>query len=196
MVLEPVFERFPTLETARFLLRPVRLDDDSLMLRYLSDPEATRYIDFQATSLRWARSHIKNTQRRYRDREWLRWAIERKSDQLFLGMCGFHNFGGGYRAEVGYELGREHWNQGVITEVLGSVLPFGFTTLGLHRIQAWSCTENHASNRVLVKAGFTLEGRLRDFTYIPHRETYEDVFLYGLLRSDPGWRKTPTGIQV
>jgi [ribosomal protein S5]-alanine N-acetyltransferase len=179
-----VFETFPVLETERFLLREITPADAKLLYKYLSDEEATRYIDFQALDLRWAQGHVQDLRRKYRHREWLRFAIARKSDGLFLGMCGFHGFHQGYRAEVGYELGREHWNQGVMTEVMRTVVPFGFRELGLHRIQALVCCENAPSVHLLRKLGFREEGRLRHYIYIPHREMYEDATIFGLLRTD------------
>jgi ribosomal-protein-alanine N-acetyltransferase len=184
MGLDAVFTEFPCLETERLRLRQVRPEDAKLVYRYLSDDEASRYVDFKADSLRWAQGHVQNLRRHYRHREWLRWAIERKADGLYLGMCGYHGFFGEHRAEIGYELGREHWNQGVITEVLRTVVPFGFAEMGLHRIQAWAATANGASVRVLQKAGFTEEGHMRDYLYIPHRNVYEDVILFGALATD------------
>jgi [ribosomal protein S5]-alanine N-acetyltransferase len=189
MGLDAVFTEFPCLETERFRLRPIDPQDAKLVFHYLSDDEASRYVDFKADSLRWAQGHVQNLRRRYRHREWLRWAIERKADGLYLGMCGYHGIAGEHRAEIGYELGREHWNQGVMTEVLHTVVPFGFDTMGLHRIQAWAAVANPASARVLLKAGFAEEGRLRDYLYIPHRNAYEDVAMFGALGTDSGWRK-------
>lgn len=60
--------------------------------------------------------------------------------------------------------------------------------MGLHRIQAWSAVANGASARVLLKAGFAEEGRLRDWLYVPHRDAYEDVIMFGALATDEGWR--------
>jgi RimJ/RimL family protein N-acetyltransferase len=61
---------------------------------------------------------------------------------------------------------------------------WGFTALGLHRVQLYHAVENTASGRVAEKAGFTLEGRLRQ----SHRygdDRHHDELLWGRLADDP-----------
>lgn len=64
-------------------------------------------------------------------------------------------------AEVGYWLGEEHWGRGIMTEVLRAVTEQAIHRFGIHRVYALPFAENAASARVLEKAGFTSEGRLR-----------------------------------
>ncbi len=64
-------------------------------------------------------------------------------------------------AEVGYWLGQKFWNRGVVTEALVAVRDYAITTHSLTRIYAVSFEYNQASFRVLEKAGFSMEGRLR-----------------------------------
>ena len=64
-------------------------------------------------------------------------------------------------AEIGYWLGRAYWGRGVMTGAVRAATQYAFTTLGMHRVWAVPFEHNAASCRVLEKAGYVLEGRLR-----------------------------------
>ena len=64
-------------------------------------------------------------------------------------------------AEIGYWLGEGLWGRGIATAVLKSLTPFAIQEYGLARIFALPFTSNMASRRVLVKAGYALEGTLK-----------------------------------
>lgn len=91
----------------------------------------------------------------------LNWAIRRPDGHL-IGGIGFRDVEGG-QAELGYWLAKPYWGRGIMTEAVAAVADFGFNELGLKRITARVFHFNAASARVLQKAGFRLEERLRDF---------------------------------
>jgi RimJ/RimL family protein N-acetyltransferase len=64
-------------------------------------------------------------------------------------------------AEIGYWLGEPFWGRGIATAAVTAVCAWGFRTLDLARIYATVFEPNAASARVLEKAGFVREGRLR-----------------------------------
>jgi RimJ/RimL family protein N-acetyltransferase len=64
-------------------------------------------------------------------------------------------------ASIGYWIGEEFWGRGVMSEVVPAFVNHCFATLPLHRIYAEAYQNNPASARILEKAGFALEGRLR-----------------------------------
>jgi ribosomal-protein-alanine N-acetyltransferase len=64
-------------------------------------------------------------------------------------------------AEVGYWLGERFWGRGIVTEALAAVTRHAIAEHGLTRLFALPFAENVASCRVLEKAGYELEGRLR-----------------------------------
>ena len=64
-------------------------------------------------------------------------------------------------AEIGYWLGRRHWGRGIATEAVRAVTRHAVATLGLHRVFAVPFVHNAASCRVLEKAGYVREGRMR-----------------------------------
>jgi RimJ/RimL family protein N-acetyltransferase len=64
-------------------------------------------------------------------------------------------------AEIGYWLGEPFWGRGIATEALAAVTRYAVDTHHLTRVYALPYARNVASCRVLEKAGFTLEARLR-----------------------------------
>jgi [ribosomal protein S5]-alanine N-acetyltransferase len=64
-------------------------------------------------------------------------------------------------AEVGYWLGESYWGRGIVTEALVAVTRHAFEHHELTRLFALPFANNTASCRVLEKAGYVLEARLR-----------------------------------
>ncbi|HBN09464.1 MAG TPA: GNAT family N-acetyltransferase [Cyanobacteria bacterium UBA8530] len=64
-------------------------------------------------------------------------------------------------AEIGFWLGEEYWGRGIATSAVESVRDWAVETRSLIRLFAFVFGHNTASRRVLEKAGFELEGRLR-----------------------------------
>jgi RimJ/RimL family protein N-acetyltransferase len=64
-------------------------------------------------------------------------------------------------AEIGYWLAEPFWGRGIVTEALTAVTRHAIDTHGLTRVYALPFAWNAASCRVLEKAGYVLEARLR-----------------------------------
>ena len=64
-------------------------------------------------------------------------------------------------SEVGYWLGEPFWGRGIATEALAAVTHHAITQHGLTRLFALPFAHNIGSCRVLEKAGYVLEARLR-----------------------------------
>jgi [ribosomal protein S5]-alanine N-acetyltransferase len=64
-------------------------------------------------------------------------------------------------AEIGYWLGEPFWGRGIVSEALVAVTKHAVETQHLTRVYAVPYARNEASCRVLEKAGYVLEGRLR-----------------------------------
>ena len=83
-------------------------------------------------------------------------------------------------AEVGYWLGEPFWGKGIATRALRAMTGYAFENLDLVRLYATVFEWNPASARVLEKAGFTLEARLKK-SVIKDGQVI-DEFLYALVR--------------
>ena len=66
-----------------------------------------------------------------------------------------------HSAEFGYWLAEEFWGKGIMTEAVTAFVSYCFENFPLKRMFASAYANNPASARVLEKAGFVLEGRLR-----------------------------------
>ena len=64
-------------------------------------------------------------------------------------------------AEIGYWLGQEFWGRGIATEALIAVTDYAFSNYDVCRLFAHVFDWNGPSARVLEKAGYVFEGRLR-----------------------------------
>lgn len=64
-------------------------------------------------------------------------------------------------AEIGYWLGEEFWGRGLATQALIAVTDYAFANYDLCRMYAHVFEWNPASARVLEKAGYKFEGRLK-----------------------------------
>lgn len=83
-------------------------------------------------------------------------------------------------AEVGYWLAKKFWGKGVMTEALQEITRLGFEKLKLIRIYAYVFASNRASQRVLERAGFVLEGKLKRHEL--KKGKYHDSFLYARVK--------------
>ena len=104
-------------------------------------------------------------------RTFIRAALKDRPERMFAISVGGDAIGGiGFSlhrdvervsAEIGYWLGEEFWGQGITTAALKAVTDYAIQTHGLTRLYAVPYEWNPASFRVLEKAGYSLEGRLR-----------------------------------
>jgi ribosomal-protein-alanine N-acetyltransferase len=188
MTLDAAFTRFPSLITNRLRLRQIQPTDAEAFFAIKSDLEVTgRYGHEPHQSIEDTHAWIQRIQALYERREDLFWCLTLKGEGMVVGACTFWNFGAGFHcAEIGYELNRAYWRQGIMTEAISAVLTYGFTELGLHRIEAIPLAGNTASKRLLLKLGFKCEGNLRQRHFF--RDHFEDQLYFGLLKEE--WLKS------
>lgn len=86
------------------------------------------------------------------------------------------------KAELGYVISHNYWNQGIITEATRKIVHYGFTELGLNRIEARCNYNNLSSYRVMEKLGMQFEGVLRKQLKI--KGQFIDQRMYSILKSD------------
>jgi RimJ/RimL family protein N-acetyltransferase len=90
----------------------------------------------------------------------LSFVIQRKTDNLFMGMIGLHPADD---YEFGYWLGKPFWGVGYATEAAARVVLFAFAELGRDYAHAGWFYDNPASGHVLAKLGARHNGsRMRD----------------------------------
>ena len=83
---------------------------------------------------------------------------------------------------VGYWIGEHFSNQGLMSEAVGLLCDFAFTTLGLHRLEAACMIDNEPSVRVLKNNKFNEEGYAP--RYLKIGGVWADHRLFALCRDD------------
>ncbi|HEX7024289.1 MAG TPA: GNAT family protein [Gemmatimonadales bacterium] len=165
-------------------MRQIRPGDAPALFAVFSDAEVMRYTDtLPLRTPAEAEAIVQQIDAWYTAGAGIRWAMTLKGNDIFLGSCGFHHFDAtSRRAEVGYELGRAHWRQGITSEAVAALLDFGFHRLDLHRIEAVVNGDNEPSKSLLRKLGFRYEGCLRQRFWF--NGEYRDEHYFGLLREE------------
>ena len=79
-------------------------------------------------------------------------------------------------AELGYRIGENVTNLGYASEAVKLVLEKAFTTYGLHKIIAGTATYNLASQRVLLKNGFTFSRIVENDLQVNDEWVHTEIF--------------------
>lgn len=103
-------------------------------------------------------------------------------DGEFMGVVGLVHEPEHERAELGYWLGQDFWNMNVMTTAAGMAVAYAFAMLNVQKIYSRCFAPNKASQRVLEKNGFILEGCQR--AHHIRLGIVQDVLCYGLLRCE------------
>ena len=152
----------PEIETERLILRAPVSADVEPWITFVLDPEFVRYVPTSSGN-RTPRERAERTIGAYQQR-WeqrplsaMGWAVTRKQDGQFIGLCGVEGVSGTHEGELDYLLGKPYWGQGFATEAARAVVRFGFEHTTWDRIVAAIVPTDSASGRVLDHLGFIYE---------------------------------------
>ena len=179
-----LFDEMSEIRTPRLILRRLQPRDAADMYEYASLSAVTRYLLWDPhPDLTYTKRYLAYVQGRYRLGDFYDLAVIEKNEGKMIGTCGFVRFDEANRSgEVGYVLNPAYHRCGYGTEALGAMLHFGFSQLGLHRIQALFMKDNIASRRLAEKCGMQFEGIHRDLLMIKGK--YEDIGISAAIRQD------------
>jgi ribosomal-protein-alanine N-acetyltransferase len=179
----PLITSFPEIETDRLVLRQLRDSDAPVLYAYFTDPEVIHFYDWVPGDESDCFGFVQFANSGLTGSGAVRWGITQKETDEVIGTCGLQDFRGTL-ADLGFELKRECWGKGIMTEAATAVVNYGFTGLGCHRIEAWCFAGNDASARVLQKLGFSEEGTLREAKYNACQKAWADARMFGLLNRE------------
>lgn len=164
-------------------LRPYRNGDESDLVLHANNPNVARHLrDLFPQPYTWADAT-----------NWIRGVVKEKP-ALNLAICHDDKVIGGIglmpgtdihrvSAEVGYWLGEAFWGRGIASVALVELTRYAFSNFpDLNRLFAYVDEEHIPSIRVLEKAGFRREGRLRGAA-IKHA-VIRNQLLFGLTRGE------------
>ncbi len=143
---------------ARIELRPIIASDLENIFRGLSNPAVIKYYGISFESLEatleqmiWFQNLEKNGTGKW-------WAVCDTVTSKFLGAGGFNDLSKEFKkAEIGFWLFPEFWGKGYMQEAMPLICDYGFTKMGLQRIEGFVETENKNCKRALEKLQFNLE---------------------------------------
>lgn len=150
-----------TLETERLLLRPVAASDVDALHALYGDPYVRRYL-FDDLAPAWGRvaEIVATSERSFAERGFGHFAIAPRTEPAdaapLVGSCGL--LADGDAVELLYALAPAFWRRGLALEAARAVLAFGFASVGLARVVAFTDVPNHASARVLERLGMRFLG--------------------------------------
>lgn len=91
-------------------------------------------------------------------------------------------------AAIGYWLAKQAEGRGIITRACKQLITYGFTELGLHRIEIKAAATNFKSAAIPEKLNFKKEGVLREAEWVNNQ--FLDLNLYSMLRTE--WKNETT----
>lgn len=148
------------LETDRLILRPFTLDDAEAMFIMDSNPIVHKYL-WNKPVLDIAEIYpvIESLQKQYAENNIGRFATLLKENGQFIGWTGIkfvndHVENGNTNFyDYGYRLDARFWNKGYATEATKFWLDYGFNTMNIPEMNAYTHAQNGASNHILSKCG-------------------------------------------
>ncbi|GAB1198286.1 hypothetical protein APSETT444_007600 [Aspergillus pseudonomiae] len=154
----------PILQLSNHLIRPYYAGDVEALAKEGNNPEIAR----------WLRSRFPEPYTIEDAKDWisiansaspvLNFAISRREDNIAIGSIGLKARDDVYyrTMEIGYWVGQDHWGKGIATEALSAMTAWAFKSFPhVLRLEAEVYDGNEASQKVLAKAGYQLEGRRR-----------------------------------
>lgn len=153
--------------TDRLTLRAWRPADLEPWAAMGADPEVMRYFPSTLT-LPESEAVMARVQGHIDEHGFGFWAVERRADGVFLGFTGLMTLKDpnplAPGVETGWRLARHAWGQGYASEAAAASLKYGFETLGLKSIVAFTATDNRPSQAVMTRIGMARRGDL-DFDH-------------------------------
>lgn len=179
-----IFRDPPRVETGRLILRAMTVKDEADMYEYSSNPDTVRYLLWDChPSPSYTRAYLSYIAGQYEAGRFFDWAVEEKESKKMIGTGGFTVIDDKNRlAQIGYVLNPAFWGRGYGTEIAKELLAFGFSYLGLHRIEALYMPGNDRSTRVMEKCGMTFEGIARGAMFV--KGEFRDVGKYAILDNE------------
>lgn len=173
--------KFPVLETERLILREIKAEDAQDLFINFSNPEVMKHYGSEPMDhIEEANGLIHSFHIGFCEGKAVRWGIQLKEEKNLIGTVGFHALSSKHRrSEIGYELNKGYWGQGLAKEAILKVVEYGFQEMELKRIGAIVFLENEPSNQLLNRIGFKQEGILRE--YMVQNGFSYDTYSYSLL---------------
>ncbi len=171
------------IKTERLTLRRFTLEDAQQMYdNWASDSRVTKFLSWDphpspdvTSALLWEWVN------QYEKEDYYNWAIEFEGHcigSISVGRQSDRN----ESAALGYCIGFDYWNKGLMTEAAKAVIRYLFDKVRFHRIVIEHAVKNPASGKVAQKCGLTYEGTKREAFKDRYGE-FLDIAKYAIIRT-------------
>lgn len=168
-------------ETARLILREIKLEDADIVEEFASDYQLAK------TTLNIPHPYPKGSAKEFlancikvkKEGKLKVLAVTLKPTNEFIGMVNISIHKKFLRGELAYWIGKPFWGNGYGTEAAKEMVRIGFDELMLNRVFAQSFTMNPGSYRIMEKIGLQHEGILKD--HVSRDGEFYDLTVYGII---------------
>ncbi|MFF0741386.1 GNAT family N-acetyltransferase [Streptomyces sp. NPDC004111] len=172
-------------------LRAWGKEDVPAVIRGLNDPEFRRWewSEHEPVDEEGALEFVRARSRGWERGDLAQFCVEDADSGEVLGSIGLHKieFARGV-AGIGYWLLPEARGRGVVTRAVELCTRWGFSGLGLHRIELGHAVSNEPSCRVAERCGYLFEGVARGGLPALAPDTFHDMHSHARLATDPAPR--------
>lgn len=179
-----VIKRIPTIPCSTFVLRPFQASDEAALVRHINcshvadrvsnvpSPYTAAHAKAWLELMRTSSFHLECGEKPKR----IDFAIV-VNDEV-VGSVAFIDVKD-HMAQISYWLSRDFQGKGIMVTAVRAVVDWGFRECGFVRIWGYTWSDNKASQSVLKRAGFKLEGKHRKVW--PKNEKFYDSYMYAIV---------------
>lgn len=173
-----------TIKTERLTLRRFTVEDAREMFdNWACDPRVTKYLSWEPhASPEATAALLRDWVESYANENCYNWVMEYEGHCIGT-ISVVRQSDRDESAELGYDLGCNYWNKGLMTEAAKAVIRFLFDEVGCHRVVIRHAVKNPASGRVAQKCGLTYEGTQRE-AFKNRDGEFLDIAEYAILKTD------------
>ncbi|MGL5754488.1 MAG: GNAT family N-acetyltransferase [Paraclostridium sp.] len=154
---DSIYPQMKIIETNRYILRPICLEDALSMFEYYSQEKVVKYLPIKAhksiaETKRFIKTYFIDS---YRKGYVNHWAIIDKSNKKLIGNIGLNNvLPKAKEAEIGICINPLYWGNDIATELTKNSLKYGFKYLNLEKLIAQTYEDNPSTRKSLESLGF------------------------------------------
>ncbi len=147
------------LETERLILRELKPSDAEAFFAMDNNPNVHKYLWQKPTqTIDETRKIIEFVRNQYSENSIGRFAVILKKTNEFMGWCGIKfvtetENGNTNFYDFGYRLNEDFWGKGYATEASFAWLDYGFNIMKIKKMNAYTHSQNDASNTIMKKIG-------------------------------------------
>lgn len=170
----------------RLILRRFVMEDAQAMYNnWASDSEVTRFLMWPAhENVEASKEILSEWTSKYCEDTFYLWAITVKENgECPIGSISVIDNNDRIKMmHIGYCIGKQWWNQGIMSEAFGLIISYLFNEVQVNRIEARHDPRNQASGKVMIKCGLQYEGMQKEADW--NNQGICDVSLYAILAKD------------